>query len=127
MPSIYNETKTFTAQIPSGTNATSNPFSLGGYSKISVICPVMTSAYLSVAIAPSGSPTAGGMSATDGPYANVTDKLGLNISAITPGGTGGVAIDNSFFDAIKGHSGPVMLSASVAQTALRTFWVHLKA
>lgn len=125
MGSIWRETKTFTAQIPSGA-VTSNAWNMGGYTLAGVFVPVIASGYLAFNVAPSGSPTAAGMSATDGPYTPVYDKFGALISAATPGGTGGVALSSDDLTPIAGFGGPIRISAATAQTANATFWIHLK-
>lgn len=125
MPTVFNEIKQTAVQIPSG-STTSNPWVMGGYSRMSLFVPVIASGVLAFNAAPSGSPTAGGMPGTDGPYQTVVNNLGVTISATTPGSTGGVVVDSNFFDWAKGMSGPIRISAATAQTAVATFWVHLK-
>lgn len=125
MPSMWRETKSFTAQIASG-STTSNSFNLGGYAQVGIIVPVIASGYLAFNVAPSGSPVQPGMTATDGPYSPLLDKAAALISAATPGGTGGVAIDSNFLLALGGYNGPVRISAATAQTANAVFWIHLK-
>jgi len=122
---IAREIKAFSAVMVSGA-ATSNAWNMGGYALAGIFVPVLTSGYLGFAVAPTGSPALGAATATDGPYSTVCDKSGNIVSALTPGGTGGVALGSDALTQIAGFGAGMYLSGNVAQTANRVFWIHLK-
>ena len=125
MPANWSETKTFTLPFSASGGITS-AFNMGGYTKISIFVPVITSAALTFQVAPSGSPAAPGITASDGPYFPVASQAGVLFTAGTPGGTGGVAIGADVLAPLGGFAGPIRISAAAAQTGNPVLWVHLK-
>lgn len=118
---ITREIKTLSATVPSG-KFTSNAVVFGGFASVGLIVPVINSGFPAFLVGATGSPLGG----TDGPYYPLQDKAGALISAVTPGGTGGVALDSNFLIALAGYTGPIKVSGA-QQSADATYWWHLKA
>lgn len=112
------EIKTLTAIIPSGA-ATSSGFFGQGYRNMSVVVPVMTSAWLAMIGEYTGTPK------TFAPFVN---NAGVAITGFTPGGTGGAIADSqaAWLLAPKGFNGELRISAGANQAADRSFIVQLK-
>jgi len=104
MGGIYRYGKVVTATIPSG-STTASGVTMQGYALAGLVVPVITSALLR--FTHDGIP--------------ISDALGANFSALTPGGTGGVAVDSDSLSFLAGLHGPLHLSAAAAQGADRTF------
>ena len=112
----YGEIKTLTAVMPSGA-ATASGFFPGGYQRMNILVPVLTSAWLSLAGENTGAAIA--------PFVNAA---GVPLSGFTPGGTGGVWVDSQapWLLAAQGYNGIVKISAGAAQGADRSFVINLK-
>lgn len=112
----YGEIKTITARMPSGA-ATASGVSMQGYRHASIYVPVITSALLSF----------GGVG-TGGAITPMITFGGVALTALTPGGTGGVfLVDRSDgLDGVAGHPSVVHISAAAAQQADRDFVWYLK-
>jgi hypothetical protein len=77
--------------------------------------PVISSGYLGFQVAPSAGAA----------FFNVHAGVAA-VSALTPGNTGGVALGADTFTQLRGFSGPLRITAAVAQDADRTFTWHFK-
>ena len=109
MGGIYRYGKVVTATIPSG-STTASGVTMQGYALAGLVVPVITSALLRF--------THDGIS--------ISDALGANFSALTPGGTGGVALSSDALTFCAGFNGVIGVSAAVAQGSARDFVWHMK-
>lgn len=115
MQAVVGETKIISVPIASGLG-TSSGFFLGGFHKIAVQAPLLSSGWLSLLGSFSGDA-----------FKPFHDNAGVQISGFTPGGTGGVfcGSQNAWLLAAEGFGGQLRISAG-QQTADRTVLVHLK-
>lgn len=109
MAGIYREGKVVTATIPSG-STTASGVVLQGYALAGLVVPVITSALLRFT--------------HDGVV--FADSLGSHVSALTPGGTGGVVLTSDGLTFCAGYQGAIGVSAAVAQGSARDFVWHMK-
>lgn len=112
---MVGETKLVTTTIASG-QATSSGFHAGGFRKIAVEVPVLTSAWLALI----GEHGAG--------FKGFVDNAGALVTGFTPGGTGGVLAgsQDAWLTVAEGYHGELRISAGANQAADRTFKVRLK-
>ena len=110
------EIKTVTALMASG-QATGSAFHIGGYRRMNVRVPVLTSA---ATLCLAGEFT--------GAFQPFRDAAAAILSANTPGGTGGCILGSqaAMLLAAEGFPGQILISASEAQAADRSFLVDLK-
>lgn len=115
MPASVNYRGQKFVQAPWASGATTaSAIQAPGYAVYGLILPVITSGAISPLV---------GASAEAAPVP-VYDKVGAIISAATPGGTGGAAIDSTLFNAIAAY--PVFTISGAAQASARTITWCLK-
>lgn len=121
MPGVYGEIKVVTAAIASG-QATSSGVFLGGYSKIGLFVPTLTSAgvgFLGETARAVGAPTGAA-------WALFRTTAGAQISAAPPGGITAMWLGSDNLAFLAGFHGEVRVSAAAAQGSGRDFVWHLK-